>query len=345
MISYNPATALLIFLSISLLAFLFFRPGKGWFWVISNNLRINEKVIIEDILKQLYHNENSNKEQNVNTLTSSLKFNNRRSIHVIEKMALNDLIEIDGDVLRLTSSGRDYALRIVRVHRLWEKYLAEKTGFDKEEWHDRAELKEHEFDHEATNLLARELGNPVYDPHGDPIPTKLGKIKNLKGKFLSNVAVNTVGKIIHIEDEPDVIYKQILAEKIHIGSQIRVVESNKERVMFYAEGEEFVLAPIVAANITIAPLKKNVVIEENMIRLSSLQENERAHIIGISKESRGDGRRRLLDLGFVKGTEISVDLLSPMKNPIAYSVKGTSIALRKDQASKILIKKEINVGE
>ena len=341
--TYNPAYALLIFLSISLLAFLFFRPGKGWFWVISSNLRINEKVVIEDILKQLYHNENSGKEQNVNSLTASLKFNIRLTLKVIEKMAANDLIEIDGDVLRLTSSGRDYALRIVRVHRLWEKYLAEKTGFDKQEWHERAELKEHELDHEATDLLATQLGNPVYDPHGDPIPTKLGKIKNLKGEFLSNVSINTVGKIIHIEDEPDVIYKQILAEKIHIGSQIRVVENNKHRIVFYSEGEEFVLAPIVAANITIAPLKKNVIIEENMIRLSSLQEDEKAVIIGISKESRGDSRRRLLDLGFVKGTEISVDLISPMKNPIAYSVKGTSIALRKDQASKILIKKEVNV--
>jgi len=343
MSAYNPTYALLIFLSISLLVFLFFRPGKGWFWVISNNLRINEKVVIEDILKQLYHNENSGKEQNVNSLTASLKFNIRLIIKVIEKMALNDLIEIDGDVLRLTNSGRDYALRIVRVHRLWEKYLAEKTGFDKEEWHGRAELKEHELDDEATNLLATQLGNPMYDPHGDPIPTNLGIVKNLKGEFLSNVAINTVGKIIHIEDEPDVIYKQILAEKIHIGSQIRVVENNKHRVVFYSEGEEFVLAPIVAGNITVAPLKKDVVIEENMIRLSTLQEDEKAVIIGISKESRGDGRRRLLDLGFVKGTEISVDLVSPMKNPIAYSVKGTSIALRKDQASKILIKKVVNV--
>jgi DtxR family Mn-dependent transcriptional regulator len=342
MSTYNPTVALLIFFAFSALVYLFFRPGKGWVWVISNNLRINEKVVIEDILKQLYHNENSGKEQNVNSLTGILKFNNNLIVKVIEKMALNDLIEIDGDVLRLTSSGRDYALRIVRVHRLWEKYLAEKTGFDKLEWHERAELKEHELDYEATNLLARELGNPMYDPHGDPIPTKSGEIKNLDGDFLSTIPVNSVGRIVHIEDEPDVIYRQILAEKIYIGSQIRVVENNKHRIVFYSEGEEFVLAPIVAANITVDVFKRDVVIEENMIRLSSLQENEKAHIIGISKESRGDSRRRLLDLGFVKGTEISVDLLSPMKNPTAYSVKGTSIALRKDQASKILIKKAVN---
>ncbi len=343
--NYSPTYALLIFFGFSIVTYLLFRPRKGLFWVIKNNLESNEKIVIEDILKQLYHSENSGKELDVNSLTNALKFSNSTIIDVIKKMTINELVESDGDVLKLTSTGRDYALRIVRVHRLWEKYLAEKTGFDKIEWHGRAEEMEHKLNHEETNLLATQLGNPKYDPHGDPIPTKLGKMADLDGEFLSSIAVGSVGRIIHIEDEPDVIYKQILAENIHIGSQIRVVENNKQRVVFYAEGEEFKLAPIVAANITVSILKKEDVIEDVIVRLSSLKENEVAHILGISKESRGDRRRRLLDLGFVKGTEISIDLISPMQNPTAYLVKGTSIALRKDQASKILIKKDVEYGE
>lgn len=340
MSTYNPLYALLLFFAISAISYFLFRPIKGWFWMVKNNLKSNEKIVIEDILKQLYHAENSGKKVDVNGLTRTLKFKNSTIVEVIEKMANNELVQFDGNVLKLTNSGRDYALRIVRVHRLWEKYLAEKTGYDKAHWHDMAELKEHELSHEETNLLATQLGNPIYDPHGDPIPTKLGKVAKVKGEFLSDLAINSVGKIIHIEDEPDVIYRQILAENIHIGSQIRVVENNKKRLVFYAEGEEFRLAPIVAANITVAVLEKDEIIEENITRLSSLKENEVAHILGISKESRGDNRRRLLDLGFVKGTEISIDLISPMKDPIAYLVKGTSIALRKDQASKILINKD-----
>jgi len=337
--TYSPTYALLIFLFFSVLIYLLFRPIKGWFWIIKNNLKTNEKTIIEDVLKQLYHYENSGKGVDINTLTSVLKFNNSVIIDVINKMAVNELIQFEGDILKLTNSGRDYALRIVRVHRLWEKYLAEKTGFDKEEWHERAEEMEHKLDHEETNLLATQLGNPMYDPHGDPIPTRKGEVAKVNGIALSSLAVDCLGKITHIEDEPDVIYKQILAENIHIGSQIRVVENNLQRVVFYAEGEEFKLAPIVAANITVSILKKDVVIEDNMVRLSSLKENETAKIAGISKECRGDNRRRLLDLGFVKGTEISIDLLSPLQNPKAYLVKGTSIALRNDQASKILIQK------
>lgn len=338
--TYNPVNALIIFVSISVLIYLIFRPAKGWFWLIKNSFIFNEKTAIEDILKQLYHFENSGKDANISSLTGVLKFKDSLVIEVVKLMTISKLIYFEGDVLKLTKSGRDYSLRIVRVHRLWEKYLAEKTGIDKLEWHDRAEFMEHKLSLEETNSLASQLGNPVYDPHGDPIPTNSGKIAKVKGVALSSLAVNSIGKITHIEDEPDIIYKQIIAENIHIGSQIRVVENNTKRIVFYSEGEEFKLAPIVAANLTVAILDPTALDKEITLRLSSLQENETAKIVGISKESRGESRRRLLDLGFVKGTQISIDLMSPLRNPTAYLVKGTSIALRKDQASKILIKKD-----
>ena len=337
--SYNPLIALFIFLILSVFIYLLFRPAKGWFWIVRNNYKVNEKTVIEDVLKQLYHYENSGKDANINNLTNALKFNDDAIISAINKMTVNELIQFEGDFLKLTNSGRDYALRIVRVHRLWEKYLAEKTGFDKMEWHSRAEEMEHKLNDEETDILASHLGNPVFDPHGDPIPTSHGKIAIVNGVPLSSLAESTIGKITHIEDEPDVIYRQILAEKIHIGSVLRVEEKSNERIVFYAEGEEFILAPIVAANITVAELKKYLDDEENTVRLSSLKKGESAKIVGISKECRGENRRRLLDLGFVNGTEIKIELNSPMKNPVAYGVKGTSIALRNDQASKILINK------
>ncbi len=335
--SYNPIYALLIFGLICLFAYLLFRPVQGWYWILKNNWKSNEKTIIEDILKQLYRMENSGLVADTNALTNALKMKDKLIIDAIHQMAVSELVHLDGDQVSLTREGRKYALRIIRVHRLWEKYLAEKTGFDKREWHDRAEEMEHNLSKEETDRLAIDLGHPLYDPHGDPIPTGQGEIKKLEGVPLSAFGSDQVGRIIHIEDEPDAIYRQILAEKIHIGSTLRVVEQNPERIVFYSEGEEFVLAPVVASNITVAPAVLET--EEAAVRLSSLKSNETARVAGISKECRGENRRRLLDLGFVRGAEIEIDMESPMKNPVAYSIKGTSIALRKDQASKILITK------
>tara|TARA_R110000823_G_scaffold13205_12_gene43756 strand:- start:355 stop:1377 length:1023 start_codon:yes stop_codon:yes gene_type:complete len=338
--TYNPTIALAVFFALSILAYLLFRPNKGWFWLIRNNSVSNDKIVVEDVLKLLYHNENADKHLNINDIIRTLKYNDKIILECINKMSDHELISIQGDSVKLTKSGSDYALRIVRAHRLWEKFLAEKTGFKESEWHERAERMEHELSKVDTDILSSQLGNPQFDPHGDPIPTNTGKIAKIKGIPVSELPIGTIGRIVHIKDKPEIIYKQILAENIHIGSVIRIMEKTPARIEFHSEGEAFVLAPIMAGNITVSVLEKDVVFEENLARLSILKENETAKIIGISKEIRGDSRRRLLDLGFVKGAEVKIDLLNPLGDPKAFLIKGTSIALRHNQASKILIQKD-----
>ena len=329
-----------MFFALSILAYLLFRPNKGWFWLIRNNSVSNDKIVVEDVLKLLYHNENADKHLNINDIIRTLKYNDKIILECINKMSDHELISIQGDSVKLTKSGSDYALRIVRAHRLWEKFLAEKTGFKESEWHERAERMEHELSKVDADILSSQLGNPQFDPHGDPIPTNTGKIAKIKGIPVSELPIGTIGRIVHIKDKPEIIYKQILAENIHIGSVIRIMEKTPARIEFHSEGEAFVLAPIMAGNITVSVLEKDVVFEENLARLSILKENETAKIIGISKEIRGDSRRRLLDLGFVKGAEVKIDLLNPLGDPKAFLIKGTSIALRQNQASKILIQKD-----
>tara|TARA_A100000171_G_scaffold51316_1_gene65272 strand:- start:2646 stop:3668 length:1023 start_codon:yes stop_codon:yes gene_type:complete len=338
--TYNPTIALAVFFALTILAYLLFRPNKGWFWLIRNNSVSNDKIVVEDVLKLLYHNENADKHLNINDIIRTLKYNDKIILECINKMSDHELISIQGDSVKLTKSGSDYALRIVRAHRLWEKFLAEKTGFKESEWHERAERMEHELSKVDADILSSQLGNPQFDPHGDPIPTNTGKIAKIKGIPVSELPIGTIGRIVHIKDKPEIIYKQILAENIHIGSVIRIMEKTPARIEFHSEGEAFVLAPIMAGNITVSVLEKDVVFEENLARLSILKENETAKIIGISKEIRGDSRRRLLDLGFVKGAEVKIDLLNPLGDPKAFLIKGTSIALRQNQASKILIQKD-----
>jgi len=342
--NYNPITALVLFFVISIFLFFVFRPKKGVYFLLKKMYNQKDKTIMEDILKYLYHNQMANNLITTNDFINALNFSNAILIENLKKMMFNELLVLDKDHYKLTPKGNEYALQIIRAHRLWEKYLSEKTGFHKEEWHERAEKKEHELGVAEMNKLSNLLGNPKFDPHGDPIPTNKGKIASRKGVLLSSLKENTVGKIIHIEDEPDIIYKQILAENIHLYSTIRIIENNNIRIVFHAEGEQFILAPIVAGNITVSVLEEQQINEDNITRLSNLNLNENAKIVGLSKECRGENRRRLLDLGFVKGATIKIDLLNPLGDPKAYLIKGTAIALRKNQASKILIKK-INDGK
>ena len=78
---------------------------------------------------------------------------------------------------RLTTMGSKLALSIVRRHRIWETYLVKELEFGWDEVHEIAEELEHIKNDKLINKLATILGNPIYDPHGDPIPDEKGKIQ------------------------------------------------------------------------------------------------------------------------------------------------------------------------
>ncbi len=341
LISPEADQAILSLFIFSLVVFLVYLSFKFKVWnllIIGKNETQKEQV--EDILKQLYHVEASGKSTSITGLSGALGISNNKMFSLIEEMVNLQLIVTKDDNILLTDEGKDYALKIIRVHRLWEKYLSEKTGIDKREWHDRAEQKEHQLTPEQAENLYQQLGRPRFDPHGDPIPTEQGHVVEFNSVPLSSLAKGSMARIKHIEDEPEVIYQQIIAKKLHIGSQVKVIESTDAHVRFYSEGMEYTLSSIVACNISVMELSEEEIFDEDKVRLSSLDEGAKAKILGISSECRGSARRRLMDLGFIKGTKIETEFKGPNSNPKAYKIRNTLIALRNDQADLILIEKE-----
>jgi DtxR family transcriptional regulator, Mn-dependent transcriptional regulator len=74
--------------------------------------------------------------------------------------------------VRLTEKGRRVALEVIRHHRLLELFLVENLGMTEDEVHAEAEVLEHALSEELEELIARKLGDPTVDPHGDPIPSR-----------------------------------------------------------------------------------------------------------------------------------------------------------------------------
>lgn len=75
----------------------------------------------------------------------------------------------------------------------------------------------------------------------------------------------------------------------------------------------------------------------NFIRLKDLEIGSSGKIVNI--ESEGMARRRILDLGFIPNTIVKALFPSPAKDPIAYEVRGTVIALRSEESSQIYIER------
>lgn len=87
------------------------------------------------------------------------------------RMRRSGWIEACGNTLTLTPDGRSKALRIVRLHRLWEVYLSE-LGWPEDRVHRSAEEMEHILTAEFGERLSVQLSNPMLDPHAQPIPER-----------------------------------------------------------------------------------------------------------------------------------------------------------------------------
>ena len=334
----NEPLMLLIAGTISVLIFiLVFYPNKGIIAVWKKSNYANKKVLIEDALKYLYNCEYNNSTCSLNGIAGNLSISADEATDIISRLESMGLVSAKKDELNLTSDGRSYALRVIRVHRLWEKYLADETSVTENEWHQKAEEIEHTLTLAQADQLAAQIGNPVFDPHGDPIPSTSGDLPIKKGKALSEMKVGEFANIIHVEDEPHAIYSQILAEGLYPGMQIRMMEVSEKRLKFVANGEECVLSPLIAKNITVGVVKLEKQIEGKFKTLSSLKIGEEGTILGIAKALRGQQRRRLMDLGIVPGTKIEAELESLTGDPVAYRVRGTTVALRKKQTEKIYL--------
>ena len=333
----EPLINLLVGSGILILFVLLVWPKGGIIGYWKRLSRNNKRVMIEDALKNIYDCEYRKADCSLQSLKGGLSVSSEKVALLTKDLEEMNLIKTDADKIVLTPEGRSYALRIVRIHRLLERHFADRTSFKAVEWHEEAENAEHKISYDDANKLAVELGNPLYDPHGDPIPTEKGHLPPRKGVMLNNLKPGDTGRIIHIEDEPKAVYSQIVAQGLHPGMQINVLESNSTKIKFTADTEECVLAPVFASNILVSEPEEKIEITEDFILLSNLKPGQYANVVAISKACRGQQRRRLMDFGIVPGTKILSDLESLGGDPKAYIVRGTKVALRRKQASQIYI--------
>jgi DtxR family Mn-dependent transcriptional regulator len=243
-----------------------------------------------------------------------------------------------GEAVHLTARGREEASRIIRAHRLWERHLADDTGFSEAEWHEIADLEEHRLTPDAAEALARSLGQPARDPHGDPIPTADGALVAHEGQRLSAQAAGTTLRVTHVEDEPAEVYRQIAAAGLAPGVVLRLLEVTPQAVRLQANGDELRLLTTVADNIAVlAVAPEDAQQAPSGQPLYVLRAGQRGRVIGLTPRCRGAERRRMLDLGVLPGTMIEAVMISPGGDPTAYRIRDALIALRREQADLIRV--------
>jgi DtxR family Mn-dependent transcriptional regulator len=154
---------------------------------------------------------------------------------------------------RLTASGAKMALGIVRRHRIWETYLVKELGFGWDEVHEIAEELEHIKNDKLIKKLASILGNPTYDPHGDPIPDEKGKIKASNFIRLSEAKVKTTYTIMGVTDHSTSFLKYLERHQLLIGAsiQIKSIEEFDHSILLLCHKRDVLISPKVADTIIV----------------------------------------------------------------------------------------------
>lgn len=338
----NPFTALVTGIFLFVVFAIIFWPDRGLYVRWQRAGRMSARVLREDALKYLYSAELEGRQVTLQSLAGELEISLDEAANLLTEITRLGLVEAREDAYDLTATGREVAVQVLRAHRLWEQYLHDFTGFREEEWHTRAESQEHLLEPQQVEELDARLGHPLYDPHGDPIPSATGEVIARKTLSLTQLKSGDIARIVHLEDQPEIVYAQLVAEGLHPGMEVLVLENTAQRIRFLSQGDEHVLAPVLAANVSTELIPKEAArtIDKPLgAPLSALGIGEGAEIVAISRTMRPVDRHRLLDLGVLPGTKVRAEFISPSGDPVAYMIRGALIALRKDQADKIFMKK------
>jgi len=291
---------------------------------------------LEDALKLLLEAETEGHPSTPRHLAEALHLSRRAAERLAAELVAQGLARAENGSLVLTPAGRKIAEHILKAHRLLERYLVDEAHIPLQQVHDFAHRLEHSTRPEDLRRLDAHLGFPEVDPHGDPIPRD-GEGWAPKGKPLLAAEIGDEGVVAHLEDEPPKVYERLLKDGLRVGQRLRVLGKESNAMRISTGGRELTLSPELAANVTLAA-GEAMEAPAGAMPLSELPDGLSAKVVSIAPWVQGFTRRRLMDLGITPGAKITPELRPFFRDPRAYRVRGTLIALREDQARNIWVK-------
>ncbi|MBQ0116611.1 MAG: metal-dependent transcriptional regulator, partial [Flavobacterium sp.] len=151
----------------------------------------------------------------------------------------------------LTPSGLNAALMIIRRHRLWELFLVQHLEFSWDEVHELAEKLEHIKSEKLIDRLEEKMQFPAFDPHGDPIPDRKGKMSSQSKLLLSDGVLGQQYICVGVLDSSSLFLQFLDKYKITLGSEIKIVEREDFDASLTIElnGSQISISNKIAANL------------------------------------------------------------------------------------------------
>lgn len=213
---------------------------------------------IEDYLKTIYELTTTEERASTNGIAERLNVTAASVTSMIQKLAATDPPLVDYQKHRgvaLTPDGRQVALEILRHHRLLELFLHQILGFEWDEVHAEADRLEHVISEEFEERIAQALGNPEYDPHGHPIPTRDLHMPTSPTTRLYDLRPGQKGTVLQVQDSDPELLRYLGKVGLTPQAQIDITDFSPfdENLTLQVAGREetLVLGPRISRQITV----------------------------------------------------------------------------------------------
>jgi DtxR family Mn-dependent transcriptional regulator len=180
---------------------------------------------VEDYVKAIYTLESRDGGATTTALADRLEVRPASVSGMLPKLTELGLVEHEPyRGVRLTDRGRRVALEVVRHHRLLELFLVESLGMTWDEVHAEAEVLEHVISEELEELIAAKLGNPTFDPHGDPIPSRELTVPADQSHSLYALEPGDRGTFVRVSDADPEMLRYLTERGIAPGDAVEMLE-------------------------------------------------------------------------------------------------------------------------
>ena len=177
----------------------------------------------ENYLKSVYHLQSGADSVTTNALAQKLNTRPASVTDMMKKLDAKKLLNYTPYYgFHLTEQGKKAALTIIRRHRLWEVFLAQKLGFEWNEVHSLAEELEHVSSKKLIDKLDAFLNYPDFDPHGDPIPDSRGRLKTDTKLTVDKLPLHQPATVSRVANQSSEMLELLAHKNIRIGTKLEV---------------------------------------------------------------------------------------------------------------------------
>lgn len=180
---------------------------------------------VEDYVKVVYELSGASGRAAPRAVADALRVSQPAVTKMVRRLVELRLASYDrAEGIALTRSGRKVALEVLRHHRLLEVYLKEALGYSWDQVDEEAEKLEHHISEEFEDRIDRMLGHPTRDPHGAPIPTKDGRIDDLRLPTLAEVPAGVQVRVARVSDRDPALLRYLGELGLYPETLVEVVE-------------------------------------------------------------------------------------------------------------------------